>query len=90
MPKYSVEGEGEALLCRLQKYVKSESGVRVSKTEILNAILQIASGQESDDTGPSEFVSFYELALKSRLEPTVRDVAISVTDTVPLSPRPRS
>ena len=66
MPTYKLEGESEAYLCRMSKKLSAELGRKVSKTEVLQTLILLASKDEDKDTGPSEAVSLYSVEIKNR------------------------
>ena len=66
MPNYKLEGEYEAYLCKVSKLLSKKAGKRVSKTEVLKALISLASGEDANDTGPTSIVSFYEPKIKVR------------------------
>ena len=67
MPTYKIEGEHEAYLCRMSKLLSAQLKRKVSKTEVLQTLIFLASKDEDkNDTGPSEPVSLYSVDIKKR------------------------
>lgn len=66
MPTYKLEGDYEAYLCRMSKLLSARLKRKVSKTEVLQTLIFLASKDEQKDTGPSEPVSLYTVDIKKR------------------------